>query len=299
MAEMICQGLPASWLNAWLAAVGATVLDPRIKVRWTTERTPKAVLCTDTIDPVEALAASWPDPGVLADMPIAERWNDTPPLPRKVPVDAFKARARATRGHRYSWTLSSTMTDLSVDENGEVAHAPFDPAGPGTIKWLHHRLLKVHRAVEPSVERLMDSFSGRAERVKDNGLGFDLTRMGSQSDVSDMTVDPVVEVLAFFGLALLPMRGIGTDLSTSRSARSSALQRGWVIPRSSREYRFRWPAWNAPLDRAAIDALFDIWKPDKKGAWSQIGVHAGWQSVQFKPRATADATRGFGAERLE
>ena len=61
------------------------------------------------------------------------------------------------------------MTDLSLDENREVAHAPFDPAGPGTIKWLHHRLLKVHREVEPSVERLMGSVSGVAERVKDNG----------------------------------------------------------------------------------------------------------------------------------
>ena len=298
MPEVICQGLPASWLNAWLAAVGTTVLDPRIRVRWTPERTPKAVLCTEAIDPVEALAASWPNQGVLADMPIAERWCDTPPLPRKVSVEAFVARVRASRRHRYSWTLSSTMTDLSVDENGEVAHAPFDPAGPGTIKWLHHRLLKVHRAIEPSAARLTDSFSGRAERVKDNGLGFDLTRMGSQSDASDMTVDPVIEVLAFFGLALLPVRGVGTDRSIGRSVRASARQRGWVIPRNRREFRFRWPAWTAPLDRHAIDALLDRWKPDKKDTWSQIGVHAGWQSVQYKPRATADATRAFGAEQL-
>ena len=299
MAEVTCPGLPASWLNAWLAAVGATVLDPRIRLRWTTETTPTAVLCADEVDPVAALAASWPDQEVLAEMAIAERWRDTPRLPRRVSVDAFVARACATRGHPHSWTLSSTMTDLSLDENREVAHAPFDPAGPGTIKWLHHRLLKVHREVEPSVERLVDSVSGVAERVKDNGLGFDLTRMGSQSDASGMAVDPVVEVLAFFGLALLPVRGLGTDRSVRGSSHSSAIQRGWRrIPRTRREHRFMWPAWETALDRAAIDALLDMWEPDKKRLWSRVGVHAGWQSVQFKPRATADTTRGFGAERL-
>ena len=220
-------------------------------------------------------------------------------MPRKVSVDAFVARARATRGHRHSWTLSSTMTDLSVDENREVAHAPFDPAGPGTIKWLHHRLLKVHREVEPSVDRLAESLFGRAERVKDNGLGFDLTRMGSQSDDSDPTVDPVVEVLAFFGLALLPVRGAGTDRSVGSSSYASVVQRGWIrTPASRREHRFMWPVWSAPLDCRAIDALLDIWEPDKKNGWSRVGVHAAWQSVQFKPRATADTTRAFGAERV-
>ena len=299
MVEVICPGLPASWLNAWLAAVGTTVLDSRIRLRWTAEHTPRAVLCADEVNPVEVLAASWPDRDGLTAMPITERWKDTPPLPRKVSVDAFVARARATRGHRHSWTLSSTMTDLSVDENREVAHAPFDPAGPGPIKWLHHRLLKVHQKVEPSIERLTDSLAGRAQREKDNGLGFDLTRMGSQSDESAMSVDPVVEVLAFFGLALLPVRGTGTDRSARRSSYASAVQRGWVrIPGSRREHRFMWPAWSAPLDRHAIDALLDIWKVDRKNVWSRVGVHAAWQSVQFKPRATADTTRAFGAERL-
>ena len=145
----------------------------------------------------------------------------------------------------------------------------------------------------------MGSVSGVAERVKDNGLGFDLTRMGSQSDASGMAVDPVVEVLAFFGLALLPVRGRGTDRSVSGSSHSSAIQRGWRrISRTRREHRFMWPAWETALDRAAIDALLDMWEPDKKRLWSRVGVHAGWQSVQFKPRATADTTRAFGAERL-
>ena len=299
MVEVICPGLPASWLNAWLAAVGATVLDPRLRLRWTTERTPTAVLCAEEVDPVEVLAASWPDRDQLTAMPIAERWKDTPPLPRKVSVDAFVARARATRGHRHSWTLSSTMTDLSVDENREVAHAPFDPSGPGTIKWLHHRLLRVHQEVEPSYERLTDSLSGRAQRVKGNGLGFDLTRMGSQSDDWDPTVDPIVEVLAFFGLALLPVRGVGTDRSAHGSTYASAVQRGWVrMTGPKRELRFKWPAWRDPLDHPAIDALLDIWEPEKKNRWARVGVHTSWQSVKFMRKAKNDPTRGFGSDLL-
>ena len=299
MPEVICPGLPASWLNAWLAAVGATVLDSRVRLRWTTERTPTAVLSAEETHPVEALTASWPNQDVLADMPIAEHWKETPPLRRKVHVDAFVARAQAARGHRQSWMLSSTMTDLSLDENREVAHAPFDPAGPGTIKWLHHRLLKVCREVEPTAERLTNSFCGRANRIKDNGLGFDLTRMGSQSDASAMAVDPVVEVLAFFGLALLPLRGAGTDRSIGGSSYSTAVQRGWrEISPSRRGHRFMWPAWQPLLDRPAVDALLDIWNPNQKRSWSRVGVHAGWQSIEFKRRATADTTRGFGTNRL-
>ena len=299
MAETICPGLPASWINAWLAAVGATVLDSRIRLRWTTGRTPSAVLVAAGVDPVEALADSWPDREMLSELPIAERWRDTPPMPRRIAVEAFQARARAARGHPFSWTLSSTVTDLSLDAKGEVAHAPFDPAGPGTIKWLHHRLLKVHGEVEPSAGRLTQSLLGTAERITDNGLGFDLTRMGSQADGAAMTVDPVVEVLAFFGLALLPVRGAGTDASRHRSSYSPAVQRGWVGARANRRrYRFKWPAWSPALGRVAIDALLDIWNPDVKRRWDRCGVHAGWQTVQFKPRATADATRAFGAERI-
>ena len=297
MAEVFCRGLPASWLNAWLAAVGTTVLDPRIRVRWTTEQTPRAVLYAEEINPVEALVASWPDQGVLADMPIAKRWSDTPPLPRKVSVDAFAARARATRGHRYSWSLSSTMTDLDLDIDGNVAHALFDPGAPSGVV-LHDRLLRIHRQVEPSVDRITASLAGRAVRVKGDGLGFDLTRMGSQADDSTKSVDPVVDVLAFFGLALLPLRGSGTDRRIRGAAYPSALQRSWVrIPGPGARSRFQWPAWTVALDRHAIDALLDIWEPDRKSRWSRVAVHAAWQSVQFKPKAAADTTRAYGAVR--
>ena len=299
MIEMACPGWPASWVNAWLAAVGATVLDERIRLRWTTDGEPTAVLSSDAVDPVDALVESWPDAALLADLPIEEHWQGAGKLQRKVPAEAFGARARAARGHSGSWTLSSTLTDLCVDEAGDVAHAPFDPAGPGTVKWLHHRLVKVHKAVEPSAAPIQNSLLGQADRVKDNGLGFDLTRLGSLSDDSEKWVDPVVEVFAFFGLALLPVRGQGVDRRLNRNADAAAHQRGWRQLEAGRAVRaFHWPAWRQPLDRDGIDALLDVWNPERKDMWPRVGVHAAWQSVPFGRRGPADSTRAFGGVRL-
>ena len=299
MTEVVCPGWRASWVNAWLAAVGATVLDERIRLNWTTGAEPVAVLSAKTVDPVAALLESWPDAGSLSRLPISEDWRGAARLQRKVPVEAFAARVRAARSHESSWTLSSTMTDLSVDERGEVAHAPFDPAGPGTIKWLHHRLLKVHGRVDDPAARLRDSLAGQADRVKDNGLGFDQTRLGSLQDATDPWVDPVVEVLAFFALALLPVRGRGADRRLDRSADVSARQRGWRQVAGSEEPRsFHWPAWSQSLDRDGIDALLDAWSPEREDWWTRLGVHAAWRSVLFERRSSADSTRAIGAVRL-
>ena len=299
MNEVTCPGLPADWINAWLAAVGATVLDSRLRLRWSTDGAAVAILSAAEVDPVECLVESWPDQAMLSDLPIAREWRGAGDLPRKVPVEEFTVRARVARGHRQAWTLSSTLTDLSVDQKGEAAHAPFDPAGPGTIKWLHHRLLKVHQHVELSTARISDSLTGQADRVNDNGLGFDLTRLGSQSDETSKWVDPVVEVLAFFGLAVLPVRGRGVDRRLDPSADAGERQRGWWrAPGKRAPSCFRWPAWCQPLDRAGIDALLDVWKPEGRTSWAQLGVHAGWRSVSFQRRVSADTTRGFGSEPL-
>ena len=300
MHAFICPGLPATWVNAWLAGIGATVLDRRIRLHWTAEDTPVAVLSSPDLDPVEALADSWPNPAFLRELPIANDWNGAGKLKRKVSVDEFVGRAGAARGHAYAWTLSSTMTDLSVDENGKVAHAPFDPAGPGTTKWLHHRLMRVHKlAGSVCADRLRDSLVGLANRVKNYGLGFDSTRLGSLADKSDPWIEPVVELLAFFGLALFPVRGRGVDRRLGDRGDLDARQRGWQkAPGPNEPRRFVWPAWQQPLDAAAVDALLDVWNPWHTHNWALLGIHAGWQSVQYKPRGSADTTRAFGAQRL-
>ena len=302
MHELTCPGLPASWVNAWLAAVGATVLHPEIRLHWTVEGTPVAMLSSDKIDPLEALTSSWPDKALLADLPIAENWQSHGKLERKVRVEQFVARVKKARGHPFAWTLSSTMTDLSVDECGKVAHAPFDPAGPGTTKWLHHRLLKIHDlAGQMDAARLRDSLVGRAPRIKNNGLGFDITRLGSLADDSNRWIEPVVELLAFFGLAVLPVRARGTDLRLSGVSKPDERQRGWRKASGSNEQRrFCWPAWRQPLDTAGIDALLDLWNPSSlhKYTWNLLGVHAAWRSVQYRSRGSADTTRAIGWEQL-
>ena len=295
-----CPGLPASWVNAWLAGIGVTVLDRRIRLHWTAEDAPVAVLSSVELDPIEALVESWPNATFLRGLPIAEHWNGAGELKRKVSVDGFVARVRAARGHPRAWTLSSTMTDLSIDRNGEVAHAPFDPAGPGTTKWLHHRLLRVHEATGPVCEeRLRSSLFGQANRVRNNGLGFDCTRLGSLADASDPWIEPVVELLAFFGLAVFPLRGRGVDRRLGRHRNPDERQRGWrSVPGSKEPRRFVWPAWQQPLDTAGVDALLDHWNPWRKQTWASLGIHAAWRSVRYQRRGSADNTRAIGAEML-
>jgi len=295
--EVACPGWRASWVNAWLAAVGATVLDGRLRLRWTAEAEPTAVLASDGIDPVAALAAAWPDARSMGDLPIARSWRDTPPLPRGVPVEAFVARAGSARGHRYAWALSSTMTDLEVDREGKVGHAPFDPPVPRGLT-LHDRLVAVHGRVASPGERIRESMAGETDRVQGNGLGFDHTRLGSLGDRTDPWVDPVVEVLAFFGLALLPARGDGV-VRLRGTADARVRQRGSLPAAVRGEPRaFHWPAWRQALDADAIDALLDQWNPARPRAWDRLGVHTGWRTVPYIRRGDSDTTRTFGSERL-
>ena len=295
-----CPGLPASWVNAWLAGVGVTVLDPRIRLHWTAGDVPVAVLSSVEIDPVAALVESWPDAAFLRELPVAENWKGAGKLKRKVSVDQFVARVRKARGHPHAWTLSSTMTDLSIDRNGEVAHAPFDPAGPGTTKWLHHRLLRIHALAGPvSERRLRESLIGQANRVRNNGLGFDITRLGSLADSSGPWIEPVVELLAFFGLVVFPLRGRGVDRRLGRYVDPDERQRGWrKAPGSKEPRRLVWPAWQQPLDTAGVDALLDSWNPWHKQTWASLGVHAAWQSIRYQRGGSADNTRAIGAQTL-
>ena len=300
MQVFVCPGLPAPWVNAWLAAIGATVLDSRIRLHWTSTATPMAVLTCMELDPVAALVESWPDAAFLQDLPIAENWGEAAVLKRKVSVEQFVARAREARGHPNAWTLSSTLTDLSVDRNGEVVHAPFDAAGPGPTRWLHHRLLRVHGKVGRATnKRLRESLVGQADRVRDNGLGFDISRIGSLADKQGKWTDPVVECLAFFGLAVFPLRGRGTDRRLVRHGDADERQRGWrKMPGTREPRRFVWPAWRQPLDDAGVDALLDVWNPWHKRSWRLMGIHAAWRSVSYERRAKSDVTRGYGAEML-
>lgn len=311
MIQVECPGLPADWINSWLAAVGATVLDNRIQLHWTNEAVPAAVLSANSVNPVDALLESWPDAALLDDLPLAETWRETAAVERHVPLDTFKERARAARGHPNSWTLSSTITDLCVYKKGKagcVGHAPFDAGGPGSIKWLHHRLKKVHKHVNQPQTQVRDALQGLPNLVEDNGLGFDQRRFGATADLNKKSVDPVVEVLAFFGLALLPVRGNGGDRTLDPFANINVRQRGWR--RHKGQCAFVWPAWEQSLDRSAIDALLDAWESASGGLMDKrkstkplertlrmLGVHAAWSTVRYEPK-DGESTQAFGSRQL-
>lgn len=291
MTDFECPGLPANWLNGWLAAVGITVLDARVRLRWSADDTPIAVLSA-AVDPIEAIVDSWPDANLLRDMPIAKSWRQAEKLGRHVQPDVFRERARMVRHHQHSWTLSSTLTDLSINREG-VEHAPFDPPAPQGLT-LHDRLMKLHGLLRRDVlgRRVLDSLTGQGNREQVNGLGFDHARVGSLADDTSPWVDPVVEILAFFGLAILPTRATGT---------LGVLQRGWRRERAdSRARYFTWPAWTQPLDRLGVDALLDIWRPDpsRKQTWPLLGIHNGWRTIEYEARGKSDRTRAYGTERL-
>ena len=298
--KITCLGLPAEWINAWLAAVGATVLDHRIRLQWSDEGTAVAVLSADEIDPVDALVESWPRKEMLDNLPIAKNWKKgTQQMKRNVSVEVFRQRVQMARTHPQSWTLSSTMTDLCVDKNGDVEHAPFDPPVPKGIT-LHGRLTSLQEELRISETRIRESLLGYATRVKKNGLGFDQTRLGSLSDDTDKWTDPVVETLAFFGLSMFPVQGNGVDQRLDRrTSNTGKKQRGWRMIAPDKKIRqFHWPIWNHPLNSDGIDALMDIWNPEDDLSWDLLGIHEGWRSVQFERRGDNDTTRALGSEKL-
>ena len=315
MRETECPGLPAGWLNGWLAAIGLLVLEPRLRLSWTVEPNPIAVLTVDDgSDPIILAANAWPARDRIEAMPVAGHLEGLPDMERTIPVEVFRRRAEHARGHVDAWTLSSTVTDLLVDTGAEhtVRHAPLDPKGPGTIKWLHHRLMKSHSIAVELPDAVTRSLKGYGKRVVNNGLGFDATRISGLADSTVNLVDPVIEVLAFFGLQLLPMRGQGAEAGKSGTRHPlAARQRCWGIDRSqnSRVQQMTWPAWRQPLNLPGVDALLDCWtdlhefRPRDRRvsplALYRLGIHAAWQTRSYLPRGSSDVTVGFTSARME
>ena len=310
MTEVECPGLPADWLNAWLAAIGLLVLEPRLRLSWTQGASPNAVLTTNSgaEDPLMLAARAWPSSERLQAMPIAQHREGLLEMRRTVPLEVFQQRAELARSHPDSWTLSSTVTDLCVDVAADktVRHAPLDPKGPGTIKWLHHRLLKSHSMVEQPGDAIIATLRGYGKRVVDNGLGFDASRITALADGANKVVDPVIEVLAFFGLRIFPMRGAGVEGGRSDTGvRLATRQRGWSPDRNqkSRLQHMKWPAWTRALDLAGVDALLDAWADQVSrytraqrmpgAALAQLGIHAAWQTRPYQRRGSSDNTVGF------
>lgn len=279
MDEYPAPGLTADWLNAWLAAIGVTVLLPDARLRWTNDPLPQAVFhLPDDSDPLpDLIAAALPTVDDHRNLTIAD-------LPRRVKLDTFRSKAcveRSTGG----WSLASSLTDLAEARDDEATHGPLDPPAPRG-ETLYTRLVACRSDLNNGAPKKIEaSLLGMATRRSMNGLGFDFRRLSPGTNA----VDPAVECLAFEALRLFPTRGNG------RVAR----QRGWTSHESQRG-AFRWPAWKPPLDHWAIDGLLDSFQAlgYRADARTRLGVTATFHSVPYRKKTEMDSTRGYASERI-
>jgi hypothetical protein len=286
MNQQLCPGLLAEIPHQWLAAVGATVIAEELRLSWTDDPSPCAVLHSPHKTPGEVLHAAWPSRDDFAQIPIVE-WN----LNNKqdIPLTEFRRMANAGLSEDHAWSLAAAATDLARSNRATktAERGPFNPGfqGPSSP---HRSLVKM---VACTAADIAQSLEGILPSAKGDGLGLDPDRFpdpqGTGTGVK--TIHPI-EIMAFFGLALFPLRGDGTvDASQAR-------QRGWTIRRGSGDI-FRWPAWRKPLDRWAIDALLDAWNPDRRPVDEALGVTAAWRSLRVD-RPGKNPGRGYTSERL-
>ena len=296
MSSLQCPGLRAEMPHQWLAAVGATVLVDRMHLSWTDDLNPQAVLHHEEA-PLAALLASWPTPQRIERMPMVA--YDKPQRTQKVSRGDFQQLVKDCRGQRDSWTVSSALTDLTGEPSSGNDEKPalavtvrFNPGLQGPHGSPQKNLPKL-QGCTPA--KIADTLDGRATRDQGAGIGLDPERFTNSTtgEAGVMTLY-AVEMLAYFGLALFPVRGDGIH----RKKYPAARQRGWTT-RARKLRSFEWPAWDQPLDRFGIDALLDVWQPEGDGTNSLLGVHAAWRSVGRKARLSSDdKTLGYTSQRL-
>jgi len=289
MSALRCPGLRGDWLHGWLAAVGAVVRCPSMRLSWTEGLRSIAVLHSEG-DVATSIADALPDEAELSSMAIArdvclngEEPSELDAMPRHVTLATFRERAHLAR-QRDDPSLAASVSDLTDDD--EATHSPFDPPVPRGLT-LHDRLVACTKAM-PQAGEVADavhrSLAGTARRVDGNGLGFDYLRLPASAEGGELRIDPVIEVLAFFGLALFPTRGDGRRVRV----------RGWTAPETHRG-AFSWPLWRDPLDRWGVDALLDRWYAEPNHA-ARYGVISAYQTVPYVPKASNDTRRAYTSE---
>jgi hypothetical protein len=279
-------GLPADWLNGWLAAIGVTLLVPGARLRWTDGAASSALFETDQpVELAKVVADALPTPETLAHSVIARTLPGTAhDFTRNVTLAAFRERAAVARGTAEG-ILAASVSDLSAGLNPDnLQHGSFDPPAPrGETLWTRAIACAQALAAADIAERVRDTFSGSGRREALNGLGFDSRRFPPGIHAArNVYADPVVELLAFAALRLFPTRGDGGQVR----------QRRWTDS-SSKRGAFQWIAWRPALDRWGIDALLDLPSQDA----SRLAL-AKYQVVPYRPTAQADTTRAYFAERI-
>ncbi|MCX7621394.1 MAG: hypothetical protein N2037_11190, partial [Acidimicrobiales bacterium] len=173
-------GLPADWLNAWMAAIGVTVLLPDVKLSWTDEVVPHAVFwCTDASSFVDRLAEALPTVGDLERSAIAREHPESGfRFERSVPLEVFRDRAKIERRYR-GFLLTATVTDLiNIGHSPSVLNGPFDTPAPGGETFFS-RAIRCIQEIKHPVNAVANTLDGSAKRTVGNGLGFDCRRMST------------------------------------------------------------------------------------------------------------------------
>lgn len=298
MQTLVARAWSADWFPAYLAAIGVASLVEGATLAWTDDVVPAARFMMPGGTPADVVASALPRVADIERLTIARRHPDSPgEFPRGVSSATFRERARLARSTG-DGSLEATVTDLSTEAGKDLDHGPLDPPAPKGLT-LHDRLLSTRSLLPDPVPPAMvaDSMAGCARRVEGNGLGFDIRRLDAavQADAKRW-VDPLVELLAFYGLIRFPVRG-----SPGR-----ARQRGWA-KRSLARGSLSWPAWSQPLDQWGIDALLDRFYalvpaaatvPTRPEEATRLSIHAAFASVSRQPRGSLDVTRGLGSERV-
>jgi len=287
MARCDAPGLPADWLNGWLAAIGVTVLIPGARLRWADRGIPFAAFEIDeAVDLAQLVAAALPTPETLVRSPIARMLPGMEhEFSRNVTLAAFRERAGLERGTG-DGILAASVSDLSVDARlDNLEHGAFDVPVPRGVTLEERAVACAGKLVMADIaQRVRDTLSGWGRREEINGLGFDAHRIpGGMHPAAEVGVyaDPVVELLVFSALPLFPVRGNGRRVR----------QRLWTDS-NTRRGALQWIAWRPALDRWAIDALLDLSPRDLGGL-----ALARYQVVPYQLSDPNDR-RAYFAERV-
>lgn len=275
-------GYRADWLNAWLAAIGVTVAVDGVRLSWSEDPVPHArfEFAGDELHTI--VYQQLPTSDDLAMLPIARHLDGHAEFPRVVTLDAYRNRVKEERAADEP-SLALSVTDLIAGRatggsEDNLPHSAFDVSVPKGIT-LWQRVIACREAIT-GPDMVARSLNGPAPRVKNNGLGFDVSRIPSRSDGGDNYVDPVLELLAYLGLTLFPTRGNGRVATT----------RGWRDT-PTRHGAFRWATWQRPRDRWAIDAWLDRYHADR-----QPDLRSVYRTVPYRPASARDRTCGYASE---
>lgn len=276
MVAVVASGLPADWLNAWLAAIGCTVLVPGLRLSWTDDEVPLAVLHGE-FPTEEALLEAV---GTAAEAIDYSHLAVTDGLSRTPAIAEY--RERCERARATGDPTIGLLSDL-IDDRERAAAGAFYVPGPGPASTLTKRFATLaNRLQEPVGEQVVHAILGTADRIAWYGMGFDYSKVTIATDpvAKENLVVAGVELLAFAGLRLFPHRGDG----------QRAYTRGWTGG-VSRRGAFQWPVWAAVCDAAAIDAMLDRFYSGRRS----LGPSVAFEVVPYMPTGSSDNTRGYAS----